>query len=168
MPRGPAPLGFRASRRFLTSLAHPVAPELNAPALPALERVLVVDDHEDSAEGIARSLKTLGVEVRVAFDGIRALQIAEDFVPQLVILDLVMPGLDGYRVAKMIRAQRRIQAARLVALTGWSQEEAQRLAEDAGFDHFMRKPLDLRGLKQFLSHLFRSVEPGTGAPPTAQ
>lgn len=145
----------------------PAAAAFDADSRPTLERILVVDDHEDTANGLARALKALGADVRVAFDGLRAIQVALDFVPQVVILDLVMPGVDGYRVAQLIRSQRPLKETCLLALTGWSQEDARRRAKDAGFDDFMKKPLDVRALKEFLGRLFRSAGELPPTPPAA-
>jgi len=127
-------------------------------------RVLVVDDHEDTAEIVANALKAIGAEVRVALEGLQALHDAVEFLPQIVILDLVMPGIDGYQVAKLIRKNRTLSATRLVALTGWSASDSQHRAREAGFDGFMRKPFNLETLKGFMGRLFGSrSEPGAAS-----
>ena len=121
-------------------------------ALPL--RILVVDDHEDSAEIIAKALKSLGAEVRIALEGLHALNTALEFIPQVVILDLVMPGIDGYQVAQLIRKNRLLAATRLLALTGWSSADSQRRAREAGFDGFMRKPFSVDALRTLVARLF--------------
>lgn len=105
-------------------------------------RILVVDDNVDAAESLALMLGYLGHETRVAHDGPSTLQIAAAFQPELVLLDIGLPGLDGYEVARRLRAQRETRAAVLVAITGYGQEEDRRRARKAGFDHHLTKPVD--------------------------
>jgi two-component system CheB/CheR fusion protein len=83
-----------------------------------------------------------GHEVQVAFSGPTALEAAAAFAPEVVLLDIGLPGLDGYEVARSLRQQRRTAKATLVALTGYGQEEDRRLAREAGFDHHLTKPVD--------------------------
>jgi len=130
------------------------------PASPALEpgasyRILVVDDNEDATESLTMLLKLSGHETRSAFDGKRALEIAENFRPQVVLLDIGLPGLNGYDVARHLRAQGWGQEALLVALTGWGQEEDRRLSREAGFDAHLVKPVDYSQLVDLLSRLPR-------------
>ncbi|MDI1481297.1 PAS domain S-box protein [Polyangium sp. y55x31] len=105
-------------------------------------RILVVDDNIDAAESMALMLGYLGHETRMAHDGPSTLQIAATFQPELVLLDIGLPGLDGYEVARRLRAQRETQAAVLVAITGYGQEEDRKRARRAGFDHHLTKPVD--------------------------
>jgi two-component system CheB/CheR fusion protein len=105
-------------------------------------RVLVVDDNVDTAESMVLLLRMRGHEVQVAFSGPTALAAAAAFAPEVVLLDIGLPGLDGYEVARSLRQQHRTAKATLVALTGYGQEEDRRLAREAGFDHHLTKPVD--------------------------
>ncbi|MCA1853303.1 MAG: response regulator [Beggiatoa sp.] len=105
-------------------------------------RVLVVDDNEDSAETLALALQLEGYDVETAHGGQQALELAERFLPEMVLLDIGMPGIDGYEVARSIRAQPWGADMLLVAQTGWGQEEDRRRTREAGFDAHMTKPLD--------------------------
>jgi len=110
-------------------------------AAAALRRVLVVDDSVDTAESLALLLRLRGFEVETAHDGPAALKKAASFHPEAVLLDIGLPGLDGYQVARRLRRRRRTAKALLVALTGYRQEEDQDRALKAGFDHFLTKPV---------------------------
>ncbi|HYD58689.1 MAG TPA: PAS domain S-box protein [Burkholderiales bacterium] len=116
----------------------------------AAMRVLIVDDNNDAAAALELLLRSLGHETRVAHDGAAALATAGEFAPDLVLLDIGMPGLDGYEVARRLRALggRRF---RLVALTGWGQEADRKRSEEAGFDQHLVKPLDVEELSRALA-----------------
>ena len=114
-------------------------------------RVLVVDDNPDSTESLAALLKRLGHEVETAADGIEACERAERFRPDVVLLDLRMPRLDGYGAARRIRLAPWGAGIVLVAQTGWGQESDRRLAEDAGFDFHLTKPVNLVALRKILA-----------------
>jgi CheY-like chemotaxis protein len=116
----------------------------------ARQRVLAVDDHVDAAESLAMLLRLAGQEVRVAYDGSTALRIARTFRPQVVFLDLEMPHMDGYAVARQFREDPELKPAVLVALTGWGQEEDRRRCLQAGFDHHLTKPAEPKELEQVL------------------
>ena len=105
-------------------------------------RVLVVDDNVDAAVSLGMLLKLAGQEVRVAYDGPAALRQAIDFRPDLVLLDIGMPGMDGYEVCRRLRREVRLGKTTLVALTGWGQDEDRRRSHDAGFDHHIVKPVE--------------------------
>jgi CheY-like chemotaxis protein len=113
-------------------------------------RVLVVDDNVDAAVSLARVLERHeGQEVRVAHDGPSALEAAEAFRPEVVLLDIGLPGMDGHEVARRLRGRPEFERALIVALTGWGQESDRRRSGEAGFDHHLVKPVDpdeLRGL----------------------
>jgi PAS domain S-box-containing protein len=121
----------------------PAAPSAALPptaaALP--QRVLVVDDNADAADTLAMLLSVRGYDVRVARDGPAALGAARDFHPELVLLDIGLPGMDGYAVARALRADQAYNPLRLVALTGYGREEDRRRSAEAGFDHHLVKPV---------------------------
>lgn len=113
-------------------------------------RVLVVDDNPDSAETLALLLRLAGQDVRTAFDGPAALAEANDFRPDLVLLDIGMPGMDGYQVAQRLRKELDFRDQTLVALTGWGQDEDRRRSEEAGFDRHLVKPVEMKVLMELL------------------
>jgi PAS domain S-box-containing protein len=123
-------------------------------ALPlSLRRILVVDDNHDVADSLALLLKALGNEVITAHDGPSSLQILENFQPTVVFLDIGMPGMDGFEVARRIRRQPKGQDITLIALTGWGQEEDRRQSREAGINHHLVKPVDLETLKALLANI---------------
>ena len=105
-------------------------------------RVLVVDDSRDAAETLALLVELSGHEARVAYDGPSALEIARGFQPQVVLLDIGLPGMSGYDVARAVRADPRLRSALLVAVTGWGADEDRRRSREAGFDLHLTKPTD--------------------------
>jgi PAS domain S-box-containing protein len=105
-------------------------------------RILVVDDNVDAAESLALLLRLQGQVVRVAHDGPSALATAQAFQPEMVFLDIGMPGMDGYEVARQLRQQPGLEHTTLVALTGWGQEEDRRRSREAGFDKHLIKPVE--------------------------
>jgi len=131
----------------------------DAPAPPALDlqargpgrRVLVVDDNKDAAESLALLLRVAGHDVRVCQDGPSALRTAAEYYPEAVLLDIGLPGMNGYEVARRLRGQPDTERALLVALTGYGQDEDQRRAREAGFDHHFVKPADLEALAALLA-----------------
>jgi CheY-like chemotaxis protein len=116
-------------------------------------RILVVDDFVDAADGLAIYLARHGHAVRTAHDGFAALAAAADFAPQVILLDIGLPKLDGYRVAGQIRQQVALQNACLIAVTGYGQAKDMRAAHDAGFDHFLLKPINPAELLAILESL---------------
>jgi CheY-like chemotaxis protein len=116
-------------------------------------RLLVVDDNPDAADTLALLLRLQGYEVRVAHDGPTALATARDYRPRLIFLDLCMPGLDGYEVARRLRQQPDCQEFVLVALTGWGQQEDHHRTKEAGFDHHLVKPPEPKALEELLAGL---------------
>jgi CheY-like chemotaxis protein len=111
---------------------------------------LVADDNRDSAESLAYLLRKLGNEVRLAFDGSEAVEVARAFRPDLALLDIGMPKLDGYEAAQRIRVEAGARPVRLVALTGWGQDDARRRAREAGFDEHIVKPAEIATLRALL------------------
>jgi CheY-like chemotaxis protein len=118
-------------------------------------RVLIVDDNEDAGDTLGILLQTLHAEVRTVRNGPAALATIDGFDPDVVLLDIGMPFMDGYEVARRIRISRG-ENVLLIALTGWGQEEDVRRAEHAGFDHHLVKPPDLEKLGTLLSRARRS------------
>src|SRR4029079_15478693 len=110
----------------------------NANAIPdALRpgtRVLVVDDNADAADMLASLLSMLAADVRVAYDGLAALKLVDSFDPEAIVLDLGMPVMDGYEVARRVRARPDGARVALVALSGWSQDRDREQSAEAGFD----------------------------------
>ncbi len=123
----------------------------DAPRAAESRRILVVDDNADAADSLARLLEISGHETAVAYDGEVALKTAETFGPDVVLLDIGLPEIDGYEVARRIRARPRVRDAMLVALTGWGQEDDRRKSRESGFDHHLVKPVDLRTLRELLA-----------------
>ncbi len=113
-------------------------------------RILVVDDNPDVAESLAMLLSTRGADVRTAHDGRSALSMIEAFQPRAVLLDIGMPGMNGYDVARSIRARNAAGGVLLIAVTGWGQEEDRRRVKEAGFDHHLVKPVSLADIESLL------------------
>lgn len=113
-------------------------------------RVLVVDDNVDSAETLAMLLRVKGHEVRTANDGPTALEKARAYQPDVVFLDIGLPGMDGYEVARRLREQAGRKPVFLAALTGYGRDEDRRLGEEAGFDHYLVKPVEAEDLESLL------------------
>jgi PAS domain S-box-containing protein len=114
-------------------------------------RVLVVDDNRDIAEGLCLLLTTLQADVRVANDGHEALRVCADWTPTHVLMDLGMPGMDGYETARRLCAAHPDRAFRLVAVSGWGQDEDRKRAREAGFDQHLVKPVGVAALKSLLA-----------------
>jgi CheY-like chemotaxis protein len=120
-------------------------------AEPSPLRVLVVDDNVDAADSLAMLVKLAGHEVQVAHDGPLALRVAETFRPQLVLLDLGLPAMDGYEVARQLRRRPETRETVLAAVTGWGQAEDLRRSKQAGFDRHFVKPVEPAVLIRLLS-----------------
>jgi PAS domain S-box-containing protein len=140
------------------------AREIEAPVAESAagsQRVLVVDDNRDAAESLAMILEMSGSTVAVALSGAQALAQVRSFQPDIVLTDIGMPGMDGYEVAKRIRADPSSRDLLLVALTGWGQAEDKERAISAGFDEHLTKPVDPAELDKVLS--LRRAVPGEGS-----
>lgn len=107
-----------------------------------VRRVLIADDNRDAAETLAMLLRLSGNEVYVAHGGTQALSLARSARPDVAVLDIGMPDIDGYAVARHIRAEEGGRGMLLIAVTGWGQEGDKRQAFEAGFDHHLTKPMD--------------------------
>ena len=114
-------------------------------------RVLVVDDNVDAAQSMAKLLEMTSHEVRLAYDGPSALQAAIDYRPDVVLLDIGLPGLDGYEVAERIRQHATLKHTVLIALTGYGQDTDRQRSQEAGFDHHLVKPSDFDDIKKILA-----------------
>jgi signal transduction histidine kinase len=136
-----------------SEMASAMTPLVTASAARMARRILIADDNNDALESLATLLQLSGHEVYTATNGGTALQSAERHLPEVVLLDIGMPLLDGYEVAKRIRAQPWGQRITLVALTGWGQDSDRRRSREAGFDSHLVKPLDLETLTDLLARL---------------
>jgi CheY-like chemotaxis protein len=135
----------------------PVAAEVPEPPRSSAEkvavvsgrRILVVDDRKDSADSLAMVLRLLGNEVRTAYDGAEAVRVAEEYRPEVVLLDIGLPKLNGYEAGRRIR-ERLGTNVLLIALTGWGGEEDRRRSTEAGFNAHLTRPVELDGLQKLL------------------
>ena len=149
--------GEARGSRFVVRL--PLAANLEATAAPprsgpcaasSSRRVLIVDDTPEVADSFAILLETLGVEVRVAYSGAQGLAASSEFEPELVFLDIGMPGMDGFETARRMRDQPAGRKAVLVALTGWGEDEMRRRVKEAGFNRHLTKPASMGDLEALL------------------
>jgi PAS domain S-box-containing protein len=126
-------------------------------------RILVVDDHQDSANSMGALLKLSGADVRTAYDGETALEAIRSYRPSIVLLDIGLPGMNGYEVARQAREQSEGRDLTLIALTGWGAEDSVRRSREAGIDHHLVKPVDHHALIDLLSSLPRVADDGADA-----
>jgi PAS domain S-box-containing protein len=131
--------------------AKPDIESSEKPSLAPRRRILVVDDNVDSARSLGMLLELLGNEVQMAYDGPGALQEAQQFRPDVVLLDIGLPGMSGYDVAPKLKALPEMKNVFLVAQTGWGQEEDRRRSKEAGFDAHLVKPIDQAALQRLLA-----------------
>jgi len=137
-------------------LLRETAPPAAAQAKPRRPKVptrsvLVVDNNRDAADSLALLLRLIGQEVRTAYDGPTALDLARERPPDVVLLDIGMPGMDGLEVARRLRQDLGLKQALLVALTGYGREEDRQRSQEAGFNAHMVKPADVRALESLLA-----------------
>lgn len=123
----------------------------------ASRRILLVDDNVDAAVTTAELLRILGNEVTAVHDGLAAVDAAISLQPEIVLLDIGLPGIDGYEVARRIRAHRDIIQPRLIALTGWGEEKDKFASADAGFEDHLVKPLSLEHLIEVINKQALSI-----------
>jgi CheY-like chemotaxis protein len=128
-------------------------------------RVLVAEDYPDTRRTLCWLLKSWGFDVRDARDGPEALRLAHDFRPAVAILDLAMPGLDGYQVARRLRESAQTDPPLLIALTGFTDRAHVAAAREAGFDHFLAKPCSPSEIDFLLRSVPRGPHPDTGPLP---
>jgi len=150
VPTVPRESRVTASSREAGAIAAKVADaERSLPDAARRRRVLIVDDNVDAANMLGRLITLLGHEICVALDGARALEAMPTFLPDIVLLDIGMPGMNGYDVARRIRERGPVQPV-LVALTGWGQAKDKQRAAEAGFDHYLVKPVERTALQKLL------------------
>jgi len=139
--------------------SHCPQPQAEGPAhmSPPSLRILVVDDNRDAADSLAMLLRTTGNDIRTAYDGLEAVQVASEFRPDVVLLDIGLPKIDGHEVAQRIRKESWGRQMCLIAVTGWSDETDRARSRAAGFDHHLVKPLDPGHLAQLLASVGRST-----------
>jgi len=111
-------------------------------------RVLVVDDNADLARGLARLLEIQGHNVRIAYDGPSGVDKAKEWQPEFVLLDIGLPGMDGYQVAGLLRQEENTKNAVIIAISGYGQEEDRTRSKQAGFDHHLVKPISSEELNK--------------------
>ena len=128
-----------------------VSPTGSPQAAPKCRRVLVVDDNVDTARGLVLLLTASGHLARLAYDGVTALKEVSSFEPDLVVMDIGLPGLDGFEVARQIRQRLQLEDVVLVAMTGYGQEKDRLLSFEAGFDHHLVKPAHFNELQKIIS-----------------
>jgi CheY-like chemotaxis protein len=119
--------------------------------VPLGRRVLVADDNPDGADSLALIVRAFGCSVRAVYDGPAAVRETQDFQPDIVFLDLGMPGMDGLEAARRIRGLPAGQRAMLVAVTGWGQERDRQATREAGFDVHVVKPADPLALRDLIA-----------------
>ena len=124
--------------------------QLEDAELAPARRILIVDDNADNANSLAMMMRFLGHETALAYDGVEALETAETFHPDVILLDIGLPKLSGHDVARSIRARPWGKSVMLVALTGWGQDHDRRRSQEAGFDHHMVKPVEFEALRQIM------------------
>jgi PAS domain S-box-containing protein len=117
---------------------------------PRRMRVLVVDDNRDAADSLRMLLESAGQDARAVYDGVSALELAESFRPEVILLDIGMPSMDGYQVARALRKRADAPQPTIAALTGWGQDSDKKKTREAGFDHHFTKPVAADDLLGFL------------------
>jgi CheY-like chemotaxis protein len=145
-------LGAEFTLRLPLAHGAPAAPrrEIAPSRTTAARRVLVVDDNVDAATTLHLLLRSLGHETRVAYGGREALDIAAEFQPDIVLLDIGMPEIDGYEVARRLRTANAGRELRIVAITGWGQQADRDKSREAGFDVHLVKPVEIGLLSKVL------------------
>jgi CheY-like chemotaxis protein len=126
-----------------------------------LRRILVVDDNRDAATSVAVLLRLMNNDVRTAHDGVDAIEVAQAFQPQVILMDMGMPRLNGYEATRRIREQPWGKPMTIIAVTGWGQEGDKEWSHEAGCDGHLVKPVNLSDLEKLLSELARRADPET-------
>jgi signal transduction histidine kinase/ActR/RegA family two-component response regulator len=123
-------------------------------------RLLIVEDNTDTAETFEILLALHGHEVRVAHHGVQALRLLDEFVPHVALIDLGLPEMSGFELARRFRADPRAKATALVAVTGYGRDEDKQEAQEAGFDHHLTKPVEFHAIEALLAVLARALRSG--------
>ena len=139
---------FRVRLPAVAAATLAAAPAAVSPSAAACRTILIADDNRDAADSMAMLLRCAGHQVDVAYDGHEALAAAEQMRPQVMLLDIGMPGMNGYDVARAVRLQAWSANTLIVALTGWGQDSDRQRSRDAGFDRHLVKPVELESLEQ--------------------
>jgi CheY-like chemotaxis protein len=138
-------------RRAAAAAAAPIAQAAARPESETRLRILIVDDNRDSAESLASLLRLDGNDVCTAYEGSQALAVAEDYHPEVILLDLGLPGINGFEVAKQMRLSPVLGDTTIVAITGFGTDNDRRLSKNAGFEHHLVKPVDFTILQRLLA-----------------
>ena len=133
--------------------AHHAIPDTTLHKTKAAWRILVVDDNVDAADSLALLFKADGHDAQVSYSSQAALELASKYRPDFVLLDIGLPGMDGYEVARRLRVQADVQNLRLIALTGYGHETDHARSKEAGFDHHVVKPVEFEALSSLLASL---------------
>jgi CheY-like chemotaxis protein len=141
---------IRLPRLILFSSTLPASAEPEASGANTL-RILVVDDNRDVAESLALLLESEGHQVLIAYDGISALETARTERPDIILMDIGLPGLDGYAVAQALRQNHELDRTLLIALTGYGQPDDRKKSSASGFDEHLVKPVDIEKLRKLLA-----------------
>ena len=123
-------------------------------------RVVIVDDNHDSADSLAMLMQLTGNKTYMAHDGVEAVEAVEKYRPEVLLLDIGLPGLDGHEVCRRVRQQPWGKDIIVIALTGWGQEDDRRKSEEAGFDGHLVKPVDFEQLSQALREMQKVDDSG--------
>jgi DNA-binding response OmpR family regulator len=138
-------------RHAAAAAAPSIAQAAARPDSKTCLRILIVDDNQDSAESLASLLSIHGNDVCTAYEGLQALEVAEDYRPEVILLDLGLPGINGFEIAKQMRLSPVLAGTTIVAITGFGTENDRRLSRDAGFDYHLVKPVDFTMLQRLLA-----------------
>jgi CheY-like chemotaxis protein/anti-sigma regulatory factor (Ser/Thr protein kinase) len=148
--------GSQAAARFAPEHESSVGGD-SSPKYDTKRRVLIVDDNRDSADSLAMLMEITGNETYLAHDGVEAVDAVEKYRPQVVLLDIGLPRLDGHEVCRQIREQPWGKDIVIIALTGWGQEDDRRKSQEAGFNGHLVKPVDYDKLLALLSELMNGL-----------
>jgi CheY-like chemotaxis protein len=135
----------------LASLTQGEQPSGQFPENGDARRILVVDDDQDAADSLAKLLRLWRYQVLVHYDGATAISVARDLKPDICLVDIWLPGMNGYQVAELFRKEPRLKDTLLIAVSGYDECEDHRLAREAGFDHYLCKPVDISALREILN-----------------
>nr|WP_261345011.1 response regulator [Lignipirellula cremea] len=153
----------------MTPTTQPLSlPEVTAEPTRQSLRVLVVDDNVDAAQTLGLLLEASVHDVRTAYDGLSAVKTAVDFRPNVVLLDIGLPGLDGFEVAKRLRKDSSLDGVVLVAMTGYGQATDKLRSQDAGFNHHLVKPADFGKVQEILETFSAKAAPAALSPSLEQ